>query len=71
MFKNIFKNLNFKSLKQNEPLFYFRDKGDKFYIVLEGELKVLVPRTKEEIEALYDIAPVDRGISDEDIKFLE
>jgi CRP-like cAMP-binding protein len=71
MFKNIFKNLSFQELGKSEPLFYFGDRGDKFYIVLEGDLKVLIPKTKEEIEALYKIAPEDRNISREDLKFLE
>jgi CRP-like cAMP-binding protein len=55
MFRNIFENLTFQKLKKSEPLFYFGDRGDKFYIVLDGSLKVLVPRTKEEIEDLYEL----------------
>ena len=28
--------------------------GDKFYVILEGEVKVCVLKTKEDMEALYD-----------------
>ena len=28
--------------------------GDKFYVILEGEVKVCVLKTKEDMEALYE-----------------
>lgn len=38
-----------KSIEANEPLFYAGDNGDRFYIVLTGEMAICVPRTQEEI----------------------
>ena len=57
MFQNIFKNLVLQKLEKNEPLFYAGDNGDKFFIVLGGSLRVCIPRTSDEINALYDIDP--------------
>ena len=52
MFKGIFKELEMVKLKAHSPLFYSGDVGDKFYIVLEGEVKVCVPRSDEEFMTL-------------------
>ena len=52
MFQNLFRNLQLQHLKQYEVLFYAGEKGDKFYIVLSGSLKVCLPRAEAEIEAI-------------------
>ena len=55
MYDKIFRGLRISYHKKNDAIFYAGDKGDKFFIILEGECKVLVPRTEEEIDALYDL----------------
>ena len=47
MFKNLFDNFQYEKLEENEPLFYAGDRGEKFYIILQGELCVCLPREEK------------------------
>ena len=57
MFQNLFRNLQLQHLQQHEVLFYAGEKGDKFYIVLSGSLKVCLPRAEAEIDAILSLPP--------------
>lgn len=59
MFRSIFRGLSLTHIKANKPLFYTGDNGDRFYVVLTGEMAICVPRTQEEILNLSSI-PYDQ-----------
>lgn len=50
LYQNLFTFFEILEVNKNTPLFYARDKGDRFFAILEGEVKICVPRTQEEIE---------------------
>jgi len=49
MYKNLFKSLELEEFKPFSPVFYQKEKGDKFYIILRGEVKVCVLKSQEEL----------------------
>lgn len=55
MFRSLFRSLELREIKANEPLFYVGDNGDRFYLVLDGEMAICVPRTPEEIDNIAKI----------------
>jgi len=42
-------------MQPNTPVFYYRDRGDKFYVILEGEVNVILPKSQDEIDELTRI----------------
>ena len=52
-YDQIFKSFILESFEENETVFNVGDIGDKFYLILEGEVAVCINRSDEEIEKLY------------------
>ena len=48
-FYKLLKCLQYERLKGHEILFRKGDKGDKFYIILKGSVKVMIPKPESEI----------------------
>jgi len=42
--KQVLQTLTFERAAQNEVVFNIDEKGDKFYIVLEGEVAIMTPK---------------------------
>ena len=49
-YNSIYRNLELSTFEENETIFQEKDKGDKFYIILEGEVKVLSKKTNDEVQ---------------------
>lgn len=61
MYRNLFYHFEIFALDKNLPLFYYKDKGDKFYAIVDGEVKVCVPKPQEQIDEIINIPYEDVG----------
>jgi len=43
IYRHLFKELQLEKVAPFSPIFYIGDQGDKFYIILEGEVKICCP----------------------------
>ena len=50
--EKLVQSLTYEQVEADEVIFRFGDHGNKFYIVIEGEVAIMVPRSKEEIMKL-------------------